>query len=387
MAPLEKQLERWLSAGVVDSSTAARIRAFEQSQVPSERLRWPVLLALALGGALLCAGILLFVAAHWDELSPAWRFSLVLLLVAAFPAAGAFAAEHFPALSVTFYAIGAVCVGAGIFLAAQIFNLQEHWPNGILLWAIGALAGWVLLRNWTQAALLALLVPAWLAGEWEVRTESLQVSSQLMLEGLLLLAITYFTARTGEEDSPVRRALVWVGGIALLPLSILAFVERHEQWWGWANRSHPSTALLVVGWAIAICAPLALALILRRRAAWVNVIATIWVLVIGTFSPVHSGTTDTLAAYAWNSVGIYLWAGAGALALVIWGLLERQSERINLGVAGFALTVLIFYFSDVMDKLGRSASLIGMGVLLLVGGWILERTRRQLIARMQRSTA
>ena len=384
--PLEKQLERWLSSGVVDASTAARIRAFEQSQVPSERLRWPVLLALALGGVLLCAGVLLFVAAHWDELSPAWRFSLVLLLVAAFPVAGAFTAERFPALSVTFYTIGTVCVGAGIFLAAQIFNLQEHWPNGILLWAIGALAGWLLLRNWTQAALLALLVPAWLAGEWQVRTESLQVSGQLMLEGLLLLAITYFTARTAEEDSPVRRALVWVGGIALLPLSILAFVERHEQWWQ-VNRAHVSTPLLVTGWAIAICAPLALAAILRGRGVWVSAIATIWVLVIGTFSPVHSGTTDTLAAYAWNSLGIYLWAGAGALALVTWGLLERQRERINLGVVGFALTVLIFYFSDVMDKLGRSASLIGMGVLLLVGGWILERARRQLIARMQRSAA
>src|SRR5258707_3389808 len=202
MAPLEKQLERWLSAGVVDSSTAARIRAFEQSQVPSERLRWPVLLALALGGGLVCAGILLFVAAHWDELSPAWRFSLVLLLVAAFPAAGAFAAEHFPALSVTFYAIGAVCVGAGIFLAAQIFILQEHWPNGILLWAIGALAGWVLLRNWTQAALLALLVPAWLAGEWEVRPEGFAASTRLLTEGRFLLRITSLCARTSGEASP-----------------------------------------------------------------------------------------------------------------------------------------------------------------------------------------
>ena len=386
-APLEKLLERWLSAGVLDAGTAARIRAFEQSQTPSERLRWPVLLALALGGILLCAGVLLFVAAHWDELSPAWRFSLVLLLVAAFPVAGAFTAERFPALSVTFYAIGTVCVGAGVFLAAQIFNLQEHWPNGILLWAIGALAGWLLLRNWAQAALLALLVPAWLAGEWEVRAETLQLSGRLMLEGLLLLAITYLTARTSQEDSSVRRALVWVGGIALLPLSILAFVERHESWWS-ANRSHPSMPLLLVtGWTIAICAPLVLAAILRGTAAWVNVIATIWVLVIGTFSPVRSGTTDTLAAYAWNSVGIYFWAGAGALGLVIWGLQERQSERINLGVAGFAVTVFIFYFSDVMDKLGRSASLIGMGVLLLVGGWILERARRQLIARMQRSAA
>jgi uncharacterized membrane protein len=385
MPPLEKQLERWLSAGVLDEGAAARIRAFEQSQVSSERLRWPVLLALALGGVLLCAGVLLFVSAHWDQLSPGWRFSLVLLLVAAFPVAGAFTAERFPALSITFYAIGTVCVGAGIFLAAQIFNLQEHWPNGILLWAIGALAGWLLLRNWTQAALLALLVPAWLASEWEVRTEHWEISSRLMLEGLLLLAISYFTATTSQEHSSVRRALVWIGGIVLLPLGILTFVERRE-WFRWPDHAHVSTPLLIAGWTLAVCAPMVLALILRGRAAWANAIATIWVLVIGTFSHVHPAT-DTLAAYAWNSLGIYFWACAGALGLVIWGLLERQPERINLGVVGFALTVLIFYFSDVMDKLGRSASLIGMGVLLLVGGWILERARRQLIARMQRSAA
>src|SRR5258708_35801504 len=120
MAPLEKQLERWLSAGVVDSSTAARIRAFEQSQVPSERLRWPVLLAVALGGALLCAGVLLFVAAHWDGLSPAWRFPLVLFLVAIFPLAGALTEVRFPALSTSFYAIGTVCVGAGVFSTGPI---------------------------------------------------------------------------------------------------------------------------------------------------------------------------------------------------------------------------------------------------------------------------
>src|SRR6266571_4024382 len=91
----------------------------------------------------------------WLSRSPAWRFTLVLILVAVFPVAGALTEKRFSALSTTFYAIGTVCVGAGIFLTAQIFNLQEHWPSGILMWAIGALAGWLLLRHWTQAALLA----------------------------------------------------------------------------------------------------------------------------------------------------------------------------------------------------------------------------------------
>src|SRR6266478_5045177 len=99
--PLDKQLEHWVSAGVVDASTAARIRTFQESQGSSERLRWPVLLAVALGGVLLCAGVLLFVAAHWDELSPAWRFTLVLILVAVFPIAGALTEERFPAMGNT----------------------------------------------------------------------------------------------------------------------------------------------------------------------------------------------------------------------------------------------------------------------------------------------
>ena len=64
--------------------------------------------------------------------------------------------------------------------------------------------------------------------------------------------------------------------------------------------------------------------------------------------------------------------------------MEARKERINLGVAGFALTILFFYFSNVMDKLGRSASLIGLGLLFLLGGWLLERTRRQLVARLEK---
>jgi len=99
-------------------------------------------------------------------------------------------------------------------------------------------------------------------------------------------------------------------------------------------------------------------------------VAAIWT-VAGTFLASHRG------------VAPYLWCAVLAVGVITWGIHDRRAERINLGIAGFALTVLVFYFSDVMDKLGRSASLIGLGLLFLGGGYLLERTRRRLVANVQ----
>jgi hypothetical protein len=84
-----------------------------------------------------------------------------------------------------------------------------------------------------------------------------------------------------------------------------------------------------------------------------------------------------------GTLPLYAWWATGALALVSWGVAESRTERVNLGSAMFACTILAFYFSQVMDKLGRSASLIGVGILFIAGGWALERGRRHLIRRME----
>jgi uncharacterized membrane protein len=80
---------------------------------------------------------------------------------------------------------------------------------------------------------------------------------------------------------------------------------------------------------------------------------------------------------------VYVWCAIGSIGLACWGVRESRTERINLATAGFAITVLVFYFSSVMDKLGRSASLIVLGLLFLGGGWLLERTRRRLISQFR----
>jgi hypothetical protein len=268
-------------------------------------------------------------------------------------------------MAMALHTLGTIALGAGIFLAGQIFNLDEHWPGGLMLWALGAAIAWALLKAWPQMALVAILVPAWLTGEWLVAPEGFP-SRDYRIEacGLFLLALAYLTAVRPERNSLERRTLAWLGGIALLPTTLtLAFIS--------GERYFPDQVLPVwlqaVGWTVALGVPSLVAIFLRRAAAWPIALAMVWVLVLVTLRP------------AAGEVSVYAWWGLGATTFAWWGVSEGRGERINIGAAIFAATVLTFYFSQVMDKLGRSASLIGLGLLFLAGGWAIERVRRRLV--------
>lgn len=369
MESLEILLNRWVRAGLLDDAAAGRIQAFEADRAPEGRLRWPALLAIAFGALMVAGGVLLFVAAHWDQMAPSARFLTVLSMVAGFHLAGAWFPDRVPKLSTALHGVGTLALGAGIFLAGQIFNLEEHWPGGVMLWALGAWIGFALLRDWVQGLLAAILTPFWLAGEWIVATDrwhSWAGEERVLAFGVLLLAFTYLTARRGDGDTPLRKALMWLGGLAILPAAIVACAATHARWVPYPREG--SAALLGLGWAVALLAPLGLAFLLRGRGAWMNGVAAFWAWMLGIMQ------TGRLPLYAWCALG--------AVGLVFWGLHEARRERVNLGVAGFALSLLFFYFSSVMDKLGRSLGLMGLGLLFLLGGWQLERLRRRLNARI-----
>jgi uncharacterized membrane protein len=360
---LEARVQRWTEAGLIDAQAAARILDFEAGQERRATLRWPVFLALVFGGILLAAGVTLFVAAHWDELSPAMRFSLVLLLVGLFHVGGAILSGRFPALSTTLHALGTASLGAAIFLTAQIFNLHENWATGVLLWAAGAAAGYVLLRDWIQAALLALLAPAWLFGQWDIVTESHSGGLRPLAIGLILTSLCYLSARIGDQENTGRRALVWIGGIALLPSVIIAIAIAGQEGFQ-LLLDHPPPSLpfptSLLGWAVALVAPLLLAWLLRHRAAWINCLWAAWAFaLILSKQPSHSFRGNHL----WATLALYALCALGSVGLVFWGLYEKRKERLNLGIAGFAISVLFFYFDSFMGKLGRSASLLLLGLL------------------------
>ncbi|KMM17476.1 DUF2157 domain-containing protein [Synechococcus sp. GFB01] len=372
--PLSEQLRRWREAGLIDAATAEAIAGWEAGQPASAPLGLPVRLALSLGAVLLAAGLLLFVSAHWDGLAPGSRYALVLSAVIGLHALAAAAAPGLPSLTTALHAVGSVALGAGIFLSGQIFHIQAHWPAGLLLWGLGASAGWWLLRQWPQLMLALLTMPAWLCGEWLVlgervsggRLEALPAAGLVLTAGLLLLSLAYLGAPCGPTTSPARQVLLWVGGLGLFPMAVawgLVSAVDHD-----AIAQLPP-AVMAIGWATALGGPLLLGWRLRRREAWPLLVAIAWLLIARI---VPSGQP---LSFAW-------WAVGGVL-LALWGSRDGRPERVNLGAVVVALSLISFYFSEVMARLDRSASLVGLGVAFLLGGWLLERWRRRLVGRIR----
>ena len=82
-------------------------------------------------------------------------------------------------------------------------------------------------------------------------------------------------------------------------------------------------------------------------------------------------------------IATYAWCAVGCVGMIAWGILELRAERVNLGMAGFALTITCLFFSSVMDKLGRSTSLLILGAIFLGAGWCWEILRRRLVAQIR----
>lgn len=399
MPDLETLLNRWQAAGVVDADTAARIRAHE-SQPPAPEsgglrnprrqafaagVGWQGMTALILGVILLACGVALFVSANWDQLSPAARYGLVLAMVAVFHLGGGFARENFRGLSTALHATGTLAAGPAIALVGQIFNIQEHWPAAVLVWALAALAGWMLLRDQAQQTLALLLVPAWIVCELAFHVEGYIGDSVYMGRVLFTWAILYLTFFAGSRRGMVRGILFAAGALA----AVAGVIAMLSGWTSWsAGQTLIPFSTRVGAWMAIATLPLLISAFHGHKglvpiaAAIGFAIALPWChrTWIETYAFAGAGT-HSVTRTAPNLLAHALVAGF-AVFLCGWGVRLGSRSLVNLGLAGFAAAVAWFYFSGIFSALGRSLGLIGLGILFLGGGWALEKIRRRILAQM-----
>ncbi len=384
MPDIEPLLTRWQSSGVLDAAIADRIRTWESEQQHPAGIRWQGIVALILGAFLLASGVVLFVSAHWDEFGPGARLTIILTMVALFHLAGAYTRASFHGLSTTLHAVGTVSTGAAIALIGQIFNIQEHWPAAILLWALAAVAGWALLQDEAQQILTLLLIPAWLLSELAYDSQNHIGQGVYMGRFLFAWSVLYLTLFLGSKRKAVQGILFAVAAIA----AVTGVVYMLESWTSWGNHSSVSLPFRFWAWTLVAVLPL-IAALFRFRKSFAPVLAAVVVCAILPWcthnwpmyytdlkghavptlkaGPISSPTPWSRPSQSSSSGGASARPAKPSSTLASWALLSRSSGSTS---------------ATSSIKFGRSLGLIGLGILFLAGGWALERMRRRLISQM-----
>jgi uncharacterized membrane protein len=154
---LLQELDLWVQEGIINDTQA---RAIRQRYPSGEQAGTWGRIAFAVAGAILIGlGVILLFAYNWDKMHKFAKLGVVFLaLISAHAAA---LAVKRPAARETLHVLGTMLFGVGIWLVAQVYHINEHYPNALLVWGIGALSlAWVL-PSLPQALMAAFLFVLW----------------------------------------------------------------------------------------------------------------------------------------------------------------------------------------------------------------------------------
>ena len=407
---LEADLARWEADGVITPTDLAGIRSTLPPLSPGVNI--PVVVSIV-GGLLIAAAFLAFVAAHWAELARLSRFAILAAgIVVANGFAASFARAGRTVLADLCATVGSIIFGAGIALVGQMYNLGGDFAGGMLLWASGALAAaaltdsrgalavaltagviWSAMRTYDAHDLPHLpfvafwLIAGGLALTWKSRvaahlvalasipwwiTTALQLDvggvSFVLADGaaLLLGGGLALAAAPWQRERDAGAILGAYGAFSLAIVAALVVATSHDFVdYPAGAASHPVWAS-ACGIAGAILAFAAAAMTRRVGTALAGV--AIGLVLIG--AAVWTPHAQSQAGEPWL---VYAFELCAMLCLVVSGMLDSARPRIIAGWIGIAGVIASITWAVQGSLLRRSAFLAVAGAVAVALAAVLNR--------------
>jgi uncharacterized membrane protein len=423
---LGTESERWVRERIVSAEQAAQIRAlYPEAKAGAP---WGLILFCGLGAAIVGLGVILLLAYNWDEIPKLVKLGLILGATAAAHGAGyrlRNCDDWRAGLAEVFFLLGSMLFGAGIWLVAQIYNIDEHYPNGFLFWGLGALALAWALDSVPQGILAAVALTVWGLSECLGFDRELGWALALLAAGVAPLvwrkrsALLGAVVLTGAYALLLANAESWGGGSAAftaamaLSVGLVAAVrlrpageefgrlEAVIRFFGWTGflvctyllsferladdllrwrdgAGSPQSQLIAYRWA-----PLALAVVLwgrllmraargeSTRVPWEE-----WLCPIGLLYCILLGATGTTGETLFVSLVFNMVFLGVATMWMVRGCREGLLRETVLGSLLLAVLVLARYF-DLFDSLAaRGLAFLLLGGLLFAEGFYYRKLRQ-----------
>ncbi|OPY96944.1 hypothetical protein A5906_00105 [Bradyrhizobium sacchari] len=414
---LEADLVQWEADGVIAPAAAASIRNALPPLSPGINI---AVVVGIVGGLLIAAAFLAFIAAHWTEIARLMRFAILIAGMVVAGGLGAwFASRGRIVLADLCASVGAIIFGAGIALVGQMYHLGDDFAAGMLLWSIGALAAAVLtgsrgalavglvaasiwtcmrvydapdvlhlpfLAVWLFAAALAFawhsraaahlvaiaMIPWWVATSFRFEFDGAQPSF-VLANGAALL----FGAGLAIAAAPSPRALRFGSVLSIygaFSLATAAFLEVTTvddivRFRAGSGAGQPLWAIVcgVVGVILALVSAG-----ITRRAGEVLAACAIGLVLLA--APVWPAS---MAGESWFAYAALL---SAMLCLVVSGMLDDVRPRVVAGWLGIAGVIAGITWSVKGSLLRRSAFLAAAGVAAVAFATALNR----MLPRVQR---
>ncbi len=419
---LKEDVADWVSKGLISPAQGEAIIA----DVGGTKGASFAQLLIVLGAILAGAAAISFVAANWDGMAKTARLALLLAaMLGAWAVAAAFFRRNRPGAAQAFVLLAVGLFGANINLVGQTYHINADYPDGLMIWALGALAAAAVVPSRTGLGAALVLGAIW---TW---IETLEFTPGLHLPfaafWLAAAALAYVLKWRGGAHLVALTALYWLA-LSLDPLSDLLGAHELE-----IVSYYASAGLALFAWALAsddrpwrIAAHYgafvflavgffwhASALDTLDAALWSDAFKEAQAPGLGDFARAQALRLLAAAGFAFAFLRGRLTAPAAAagLAIIVWGLISFFAARaigpgasvigywiaviavlaigvtlgrrtlINLGLVAFGAGVLNLYFETFRGLLGTSLVFLIGALLLFALAWLAHFAGKRLAAR------
>lgn len=162
---LSDELKSWQTEAILSDEQGKRILDhYESTSDSADRQRSRgVFTLMAVSGFLVALAVLLLIGYNWEAMPAAVKLVIIFGTIVTTYSFGfyfRYSKKERVASELVFF-IGSLFYGTGIWLIAQVFNLNAHYPDGVWWWALGVLPLALCLDTLLLHILLVALLGLW----------------------------------------------------------------------------------------------------------------------------------------------------------------------------------------------------------------------------------